>query len=135
MGLIDILSGVASGIISPIANAITRKQELNAAQHQADLAAIQAQGQRQADLIKQGMADDAQWELESLKAGQGWARDFELWVISAPAILCFIPAMQPYVKGGFDALSQTPTWFQTTFVTIYLANYGIRLWRRNQSDT
>jgi len=130
----SMISGLASGIISPITNAITRKQELNAAQHQADLAAVVAQGQRQADLIKQGMSDDAQWELESLKAGAGWARNFELYVLSIPAILCFTPWAY-IVKEGFNALSGTPTWFQTAFLTIYLANYGIRLWRRNQSDS
>jgi hypothetical protein len=126
--------GALGGIISPITTAISRKQELNEAQHVADLAAVKAQGDRQAALISQGLAADANWEIESLRAGQGWARNFELYVISIPAILCFTPYAY-IVKAGFDALSSTPGWFQTAFLTIYLANYGIRLWRRQQSDT
>lgn len=133
--LASIIGNVASGIVSPITTAITRHQEIAAAEHDADLKAVQAQGDRQAELIKQGLAADATWELESLKAGAGWARNFELYVLSIPAVMCFIPTMQPYVKAGFDALAGTPAWFQTAFLTVYLANYGIRLWRRQQSDT
>ena len=134
MSIADLITGAVSGIISPVTTAITRHQEIAAAQHDADLKAVQAQGDRQADLIKQGLAADATWELESLKAGAGWARNFELYVISIPAILCFTPYAY-IVKNGFAALAQTPGWFQTAFLTIYLANYGIRLWRRQQSDT
>jgi hypothetical protein len=134
MNPLDLITSAITGIVSPVTTAITRHQEIAAAQHDADLKAVQAQGDRQADLIKQGLAADANWELESLKAGQGWARNFELYVISIPAILCFTPYAY-IVKAGFDALSQTPGWFQTAFLTIYLANYGIRLWRRQQSDT
>jgi hypothetical protein len=98
------------------------------------LQAVKATGDRQAALISQGLSADANWELESIKAGAGWTRNFELYVISIPAILCFTH-WSYIVKAGFDALANTPTWFQTTFVTLYLANYGIRLWRRQQSDT
>lgn len=133
-GLGDIISGAITGIVSPVTNLIKRKAELNEAQHVADLAAVKATGDRQAQLISQGLAADATWEMESIKAGAGWARNFELYVISIPAIMCFTPYAY-IVKAGFDALSGTPTWFQTAFLTIYLANYGIRLWRRQQSDT
>lgn len=128
------ISGFVQGVVSPITTAITRHQEIAAAQHAADLAAVKAQGDRQAALITQGLAADANWESESLRAGAGWARNFELYVISIPAIMCFTP-YAGIVKNGFVALSATPAWFQTAFLTIYLANYGIRLWRRQQSDT
>lgn len=128
------IGALVSGLVSPITTAITRKAELNEAQHEADLAIVKAQGERQAALVSQGLAADANWELESLRAGQGWMRNFELYVISIPAIMCFTPFAY-IVKAGFDALSNTPGWFQTAFLTIYLANYGIRLWRRQQSDT
>ncbi len=123
-------------MVQPIANAYTRKQELNAAQHQADLAAVQASAERQADLIKQGRADDAAWELASLAAAKSWMRSYELIVLSVPAVLCFFgPHYAQIVKDGFAALAQCPLWFQGMLGTVFMANYGIRTWRRNQSDT
>jgi hypothetical protein len=129
------ITGAIGGIVSPVATYFTRKAELSEAQHQADLEAVKAQGDRKAALITQGLTADATWEADSLKAGAGWMRNFELYVISIPAILCFFKAGAGIVASGFDALAKTPGWYQTAFLTIYLANYGIRLWRRNQSDT
>lgn len=128
------ITSIVSGLVSPITTAYTRKQELNAAQHAADLAAVSAQGERQADLIKQGKADDAAWEMESLKAGAGFARYFELIVVSIPMVMCFT-RWAHVVRDGFAALSGTPLWYQSMLIMIYGANYGIRMWRRNQSDT
>lgn len=129
------ISSAVTGLVSPITTMITNKAQINEAQHAADLAAVKAQGDRQVQLITSGLAADANWEMESLRCGQGWMRNFELYVISIPAIMCFVPQCQSLVKAGFEALQQTPTWFQTVFITLYLANYGIRLWRRQQSDT
>jgi hypothetical protein len=134
MDLGSLISGAISGIVSPITTAITRKQELNAAQHAADLEAVKAQGERQVQLITQGLAADANWEMESLKAGKGWMRSYELVVVSIPTVLCFTPYAY-IVRNGFEALQQTPIWFQGLFLMIFGANYGIRTWRRQQSDT
>jgi|SRR3974390_1883469 len=129
------IASVVSGIISPVTNAITRAKEINAAQHEADLAAIKAQGDRQAALITQGMSADASWEADSIKAGQAY-RGFELYVVSIPAIMCFCgPRAAQIVRDGFAALATCPQWFQMLLVSVFLANYGYRLWRRNQSDT
>lgn len=130
----SIASGLVSGIVKPVTGYFQRKAELTEAKHVADLAAVKAEGDRKAQLITQGLAADANWEMESIRAGQGWMRNFELYVISIPAVLCFTP-WHAVVKEGFAALAQTPGWFQTVFITLYLANYGIRLWRRQQSDT
>lgn len=130
----SMITSAISGIVSPVTTYFTRRAELNEAQHAADLAAVKAQGDRQAQLITQGLSADAAWEMESIRSA-GFARHFELIVVSIPLVMCFIPKMQPYVKAGFDALSATPQWFQWLVLTIFCANYGIRLWRRTQSDT
>ncbi len=133
MGFLSIFSSLASGIVKPVVGYFQNKQAL-AAQGQANkLKYLQAVGDRQAALVTQGLAADATWELESIKAGQQY-RGFELYVVSLPLILCFTPYAY-IVKNGFDAISKTPSWFQFTFMTIFLANYGVRLWRRNTSDT
>jgi hypothetical protein len=121
-------------MVSPIATFFTRKAELSAQSHQLQLQINDAQAKRQIDLISQGRADDASWEMQSLK-NAGWRGSFELIVLTIPVVMCFIPGLVQYVQAGFAALDKTPIWFQWLLVMIYAANYGIRTWRRNQSDT
>lgn len=129
-----ILSSLVSGLISPVVNYFNTRQQLSAQEAANKLAFLKAVGDRQAQLVSQGLAADATWELESIKAGQQY-RGFELYVISVPIIMCFIPGGAAYVDAGFKAIAQTPNWFQLTFMVLFFANYGVRFWRRNQSDT
>lgn len=133
MGFFNILGAIGSVVVQPVVGYLKNKQQL-AAQAQANqLKYLQAQGDRQADLVRQGLAADATWELESIKAGQQY-RGFELYILSIPLVLCFTPWAY-VVKNGFAALEATPKWFQLLLTTVFLANYGYRLWRRNTSDT
>ena len=133
MGFFNILGAIGSTIVKPVVGYFQNKQQL-AAQTQANtLKYLQAQGDRQADLVRQGLAADATWELESIKAGQQY-RGFELYILSIPMVLCFTPWAY-IVERGFKALDATPRWFQLLLTTVFLANYGYRLWRRNTADT
>lgn len=73
---------------------------------------------------------DHDWEMESIK-NSGWKDEAVLIVMSIPMILSFIPFTTQYVVDGFIALDGTPLWYRTTVMTIYLATFGIRLWRRD----
>jgi hypothetical protein len=127
---------LGKGIVEPIATYYTRKQELKAARFDAELKATQATGERVAQLRREGLTADATWELESLKAhADGWKDEFVLIVLSVPVVLCFIPGGDAFVQKGFAALAQTPWWYPTALLSVYLATYGIRWWRRSQSDT
>lgn len=129
-----VISDLVSGLVSPVVNYFNTKQQLSAQEAANKLSFLKAVGDRQAQLVSQGLAADATWEMESIKAGQQY-RGFELYVVSVPLIMCFIPRCDVYVKAGFEAIAGTPIWFQTLAITIFLANYGIRAWRRNISDT
>lgn len=131
-GVLDVL-GV---VFKPIADYFVRRQEIKAVEHQVQLDTIKAQGERQAEAFRTGLAADAAWEMTfAQQAGNSWKDEFELIVLSAPLVMCFIPGLDVYVKKGFEAISSTPIWFQSIVVTIYLANYGIRNYRRTISDT
>lgn len=132
MGILNILGT----ILQPIGTYFTRRAELKTEEHKADLAIAQATGERQAELIKTGLAADAAWEMEfARQAGSSWKDEYELLLLSIPLIMCFVPGWDNYVKLGFEALAKTPLWYQSVLVTIFLANYGIRNWRRTISDT
>jgi hypothetical protein len=138
--IVGIISGIGGAILKPITDFFNKRQEIKAQEHKNQVDLLQAQGERQSELARQGLAADAAWEMTfAQQAASSWKDEFELLLLSAPLALCFVklswldgPAL---VIQGFQALEQTPSWFKFLVVTIYLANYGIRYWRKTQSDT
>ena len=127
---------IIAGVLKPVGDFFNRRQEIKAVQHQNEVDLLKAQGERQAKLASDGLTADAAWEMEfARQAGTSWKDEYELIVVSIPTVMCFVPGWDVYVFKGFQALSQTPSWFQFLLVTIFLANYGIRYWRKTQSDT
>lgn len=75
---------------------------------------------------------DHEWELESIR-NSGWKDEWVLIVLSIPLVTSFIPYTQPATSAGFEALEGTPLWYRTMVASIYLATFGLRLWRRDVS--
>jgi len=73
---------------------------------------------------------DHDWEMASIN-NSGWKDELVLIILSIPMITSFIPWTQAATQAGFDALATTPLWYRTTVMSIYLATFGIRLWRRD----
>jgi hypothetical protein len=133
MGVLDKIIG---GVAAPVVTYLTRRAELSAAKFEARLKFEQAVGDRKAELIRAGLTADMNWEMEFARQAEGsWKDEYTLLVVSIPAVLAFIPSCAPYVAAGFAALSVTPGWYQVMLCSIFLATYGIRFWRRSQSDT
>lgn len=131
---------VIEGITGPMATYFTRKAELKQARFEAELKMEQAAGDRRAQLIREGLAADANWEMEfARQAASSWKDEYTLLVVSVPAILSFIktPALDgPAIVGaGMAALGTTPLWYQTMLGIMFCATVGVRWWRRSQSDT
>jgi hypothetical protein len=75
---------------------------------------------------------DHEWELESIR-NSGWKDEWVLIILSIPMVLVFIPFTQAAIMNGFAVLQDTPLWYRTTVMTIYLATFGLRLWRRDMN--
>lgn len=130
----SIISKIFAGPVTLVAEIYKRRMEIKAEDRAAERQIKAAQLQRQVELIQQGLAADATWELEQIKSA-GWKDEYVLIVLSIPLIMCFVPGLVTYVTLGFAALSATPQWYQWLLMMVFAAVYGIRLWRRNQSDT
>lgn len=123
-------------IVKPVSDYFTRRAELKSAERQQTAAIQQATVERQIELIKQGLTADMNWEMEfAAQARTSWKDEYTLLVVSIPAVMAFVPGWSQYVAAGFGALAQTPAWYQLMLVSIFFATYGIRYWRRTQSDT
>lgn len=130
------VGSIISGIFKPIADYFNKRQEIKAVEHTAKLEIIKAEGDRRAQLIREGLAADMAWETEfAQQARSSWKDEYTLIVVSIPLIMAFIPGLSIYVAAGFVAFASTPMWYQIMVQTIFYATYGIRLWRRQQSDT
>lgn len=129
-----ILSKILGAPFEAASKYLTRRMELKAEARAQERQIKAAQVQRQIELIQQGLAADATWELEQIKSS-GWKDEYVMIVLSIPLIMCFIPGLAMYVSLGFTALSATPQWYQWLVLMVFAAVYGIRIWRRNQSDT
>jgi hypothetical protein len=136
VNILNVIGKLGSGILAPVATYFTRRSEIALERHKADLAVIQASGERAARAVSEGLAADAAWELESLKAHTGgWKDEFVLAVLSLPLVLCFFPATAPAILAGFKVLDATPSYFKLLVVAVFGAIYGLRMWRRQQYDT
>tara|TARA_S200002703_G_scaffold95463_1_gene82510 strand:+ start:1695 stop:2078 length:384 start_codon:yes stop_codon:yes gene_type:complete len=81
------------------------------------------------DMLAKGQEMDNSWELEQIK-NSGWKDEAVLVTLLIPLWLCFVPYTVVYVENGFNALSQTPDWYQWLILVIFCAIYGVRIWRR-----
>ena len=122
------------GLFKPVGDYFSRRQELKSQERQQQAAIQQATVERQIELIKLGMHADASWELEQIK-NSGFKDEWVLFLLSIPLILVFIPKTAPWVLEGFRVLQQTPDWYRWLVMLVFTAIYGIRIWRRQQTDT
>ena len=130
----SVIKDIVSGLSAPVVDFFKARQELKSKERQQKLELKDAQHKRQVELISQGLAADATWEIEQIK-NSGWKDEYVLIVLSSPMILCFVPWTAPYVLQGFEILERTPDWFRWLVVMVFAAIYGIRVWRRQQYDT
>ena len=73
---------------------------------------------------------DHEWEMMSIQ-NSGWKDEWVLVVLSIPMVLSFVPATVEYVNRGFAALESPPVWYRVVVASVYLATFGLRLWRRD----
>jgi hypothetical protein len=126
--------GLLTGVPTAIADYFKEKQKLKSVERLQKLELDAAMHRRKVELISQGLHADANWEVEQIRAS-GWKDEWVLVIISIPLIMCFVPGLDGYVHAGFQALESTPDWYTWLVLLIFTAVYGIRIWRRQQSDT
>lgn len=131
MSLWDKLIGT---VTAPIADGVKNYLELRSKERIRKLELEDAIHARRVELIKQGLAADATWELEQIR-NSGWKDEYVLGLLSIPLVGCFIPALADDVLRGFEVLGSTPDWYQWIILLVFTAIYGIRIFRRQQSDT
>jgi hypothetical protein len=64
-------------------------------------------------LKEQQIAGKVSWEASAVDQMKGsWKDEVSLVVLLFPAVLVFVPGCQEYIKSGFIALQELPTYYQ-----------------------
>lgn len=86
---------------------------------------VKAEAEAQAMLnAAQNVAD---WEQLQAKAAQSsWKDEYLVLILSFPFIASFFPDLVPYVSAGFEAMGNTPEWYQWSFLAGICASFGIK---------
>ena len=57
-----------------------------------------------------------------------WKDEYLVIILSAPAIMCFIPGLASYAMEGFKILETVPDWYKWAFTGVIAATFGLRTW-------
>lgn len=124
---------ILGALIAPAAEAFkaraARKQAQEQAVHETDIAKEEAWR----EYAKQNIDADVVWETEAQKQS-GWKDELWSLVFAGVFVGSFVPVVQDYVMVGIMQLDAYPHWFQVVFVSVILAAFGIRFWRRNPTS-
>ena len=114
------ISDIAAGIISPVATAITSRNDNKTKIKQQNIKRIVN-------------ADDklAEWErIQAENGAHSWKDEFWTIVLSIPAIGCFIPGGADVMIKGFEAMQAMPEFYQAWLGVAVLSSFGIRVLKR-----
>jgi hypothetical protein len=104
-GLGKILDGVGA-IVGPI---LKNRNEYKSKKLDVELRILEAQ----ATATEMKIEGDQGWEhLAIQQTGLSWKDELWTLIFAAPFVLVFIPSAQPYVKSGFAALDDVPSFYK-----------------------
>jgi hypothetical protein len=114
-------------LIGPIASLAGSWMESKVEQTKAKGVVAKAKAEAEAQVMVTAATHEAGWEKIMAQASDNSWKD-EAWTILFIVIIamCFIPFTQPYVDRGFEALSNTPDWFQWAVYASIGASFGLR---------
>lgn len=114
--LIKPLLGVAGDVVTGIVETKKKKAEVK-------LKKIEAEAVHMDKII----AGEAEWETAAVKQMDGsWKDEVSLIVLLLPAVLVFVPGCQDFVKSGFVALQELPSYYQNLLYIAISASFGIK---------
>jgi len=125
MGLFSTIMGAVGVVAKPVTTWLEGRNARKQAQLQSELAISEAKTQATIKRLETGQKADIAWENLSIEKA-GWKDEFWTVVLSIPAILCFIPGGDRYVKAGFEALQNTPDWYAYALGLAIASSFGYR---------
>ena len=115
----------ATSFLGPIAQGFAGKMKANA-----ELKMLKAKRQviveeKTQERMTALATSDVEWDkIMADASADSWKDEFWTLIFAIPLILSFIPATQPFVLTGFEALDKTPEWYRYALLTLVAASVG-----------
>lgn len=110
------LVSIAQEALGVVIDGFKHKREIQRARVDAEVAMAQRR-----------LEADISWDQVGMENQRtSWKDEWWTLVLAAPAIMLFIPALQPYAIQGFDALGQVPDWYVASLGVAIAAAFGYR---------
>lgn len=92
-----------------------------------------ARHQRRMTNISEERSAEVDWNINA-QNNSGWKDEWFTIILSIPMIMCFIPGLAVYVQAGFDALRETPMWYQSAVGIAISSSFGYQLYARHMMN-
>jgi len=123
MGILSFISGLFSPAVKAFNGHQERKVEVVKAKQKLKIAKLNAETKR----FELQQAATTNWDIEAMRQSQfSWKDEYLLVILTLPFIGAFIPKIQEYVATGFTYIDDMPIWYQTAFIGIIAASFGLR---------
>ncbi|NTW98328.1 MAG: hypothetical protein HGB35_00010 [Geobacteraceae bacterium] len=83
--------------------------------------------EHKAEIEKAEQAATTSYDLAALQQqGVSWKDEYLMILLSLPFIGSFVPVVQDYVVKGWEYVGKAPLWFQSSFIGVIAATFGLR---------
>ena len=93
-----------------------------------------AQTKADAEVVRAGnlALTEGNYDIEAQRQMQhSWKDEYLVLVLTAHFIASFIPKLQDDVIKGWSYISKAPLWYQTAFIGVILATFGLRWYAKS----
>lgn len=121
--ILDIITTVGNGIL----DIVKGKAETAKAVIEKDRELTLKRMDQKHEVDMADMKATSDYDMAALNASSSsWKDEYLTILLSAPVIGSFVPGVQDYVVRGWDFLAKAPLWFQTSFIGVIAATFGLR---------
>jgi hypothetical protein len=120
-----VITQALGALVAPVTEAVKGYQERRRVSLEGEVKLAQAKVEAQIAYMKDKQAADIAWENLSI-GNSGWKDEWFTIILSIPAILCFIPEADVYVKKGFEALAVCPDWYNWMLGIAVGSAFGVK---------
>jgi len=116
-------------IVSPVTSTLTSWNDGRVEIKKAKIGAEIAKYEAAADRWRLTAKSESDWDLEAQRQSQySWKDEWLTIIITLPFVFLFFPFSQDAVLTGFEYMDKAPFWYQTIFMGIVAASFGLRWW-------
>ena len=125
--MLSLIASLSGSIVGGISSYFNKKQEIKAKKEERQDRIEEAKVNAQIKQIEKESEQDYNLDKIAMQNMENsWKDEVILIIFLIPLVMSFIPSVQGYVIKGFDALNNTPDWYQALLIGMIVVIYGMR---------